>query len=126
MSTRVPRTAIVAAVLVVTRYLVPAEEAATFHESGGQALTVLVARPGCTGGHLSRNIDDPRLWTLTTTWVGVGDYRRALSDYEVKLHAVPLMHRAIDEPTAFEDLLTWTPASGLVAADSDRDEPGHR
>ncbi len=39
---------------------------------------------------------------LTTQWEHVGAYRRALSAYEVKLHAVPLLSRAIDEPSAFE------------------------
>ena len=100
--------------LVVTRYRVSAEEASTFADLAVHALTVLVAQPGCTGAHLARNVDDAELWTLTTTWQQVGDYRRALSAYEVKLHAVPVMYRAIDEPTAYEDLLTWTPLSGPV------------
>ncbi len=118
--------------LVVTRYRVSAEEASTFADLAVQALTVLVARPGCTGGHLARNVDDPGLWTLTTTWVGVGDYRRALSDYEVKLHAVPVMYRAIEEPSAYEDLLTWTPSGGAVqhtlgrATDADQAGPRGR
>jgi hypothetical protein len=37
-------------------------------------------------------------------WENVGSYRRALSPYEVKLTAVPLLSLAIDEPTAYEDL----------------------
>ena len=106
--------------LVVTRYTVPLDEAAAFHELGRTALETLTARKGCTGGHLGRSVDDPHLWTLTTTWRSVGDYRRALSAHEVKLHAVPLMYRAIDEPSAFEDLITWTPDAGLVTSESDR------
>ena len=39
---------------------------------------------------------------LVTTWEHVGAYRRALSSYDVKLHAVPLLSRAIDEPSAYE------------------------
>ena len=39
---------------------------------------------------------------LVTTWENVGAYRRALSSYDVKLHAVPLLSRAIDEPSAYE------------------------
>ena len=38
---------------------------------------------------MGRNVDDPALWLLTTTWENVGSYRRALSAYDVKLHAVP-------------------------------------
>jgi hypothetical protein len=32
----------------------------------------------------------------------VGAYRRALSSYEVKMTVVPLLSRALDEPSAFE------------------------
>jgi hypothetical protein len=51
---------------------------------------------------IGRNLDDPTLWVLTTQWENVGAYRRALSSYDVKLHAVPLLSRAIDEPSAYE------------------------
>jgi hypothetical protein len=39
---------------------------------------------------------------LTTRWEHVGAYRRALSAYDVKLNAVPLLSRAVDEPSAYE------------------------
>ena len=112
--------------LVVTRYQVAEDEAAAFRERGRTALLALTHRPGCLSARLSRAVDDPTLWTLTTTWTSVGDYRRALSAYDVKVSAVPLLSQAIDEPTAFEDLLAWTPAGGEVesefdlAADADR------
>ncbi len=93
--------------LVVTRYVVPADEAGTFAEQARRALDALRARPGCRAAVLGRAVDDPTLWTLTTRWESVGTYRRALSAYEVKLHAVPLMYRAVDEATAFEELLAW-------------------
>jgi hypothetical protein len=32
----------------------------------------------------------------------VGSYRRALSAYDVKVTAVPLLSQAIDEPSAYE------------------------
>lgn len=101
-------------VLVVTRYRVDGDDQAAFRADGLAALEVLTARPGCTGGHLGRAVDEPELWTLTTTWQSVGAYRRALSDHQVKLVAVPLMYRAIDESTAFEQLATWTPERGLA------------
>ena len=107
-----PRT--VGTVLVVTRYSVPTDEAGEFLDLARAALQALTARPGCTNGRVGRAVDDPTAWTLTTTWDSVGAYRRALSAYDVKLHAVPVMYRAVDEPTAFEDLLTWTPGSGLT------------
>jgi hypothetical protein len=49
----------------------------------------------------------------------VGAYRRALSNADVKLRAVPLMYRCVDEPTAFEDLVTWDPAAGTARHESD-------
>lgn len=100
--------------LVVTRYRVARQDGDAFHAEAEAALRALAARPGCTGGTLGRAVDDPELWTLTTTWESVGAYRRALSSYEVKLVAVPLMYRALDEPSAFEPLLTWTPGDGLA------------
>ena len=100
--------------LVVTRYRVDPHDQAAFRRDALIALQVLTARPGCTGGHLGRAVDEPELWTLTTTWESVGAYRRALSNTQVKMVAVPLMYRAIDESTAFEHLVTWTPSRGLV------------
>jgi hypothetical protein len=63
---------------------------------------VLAERPGYLDGHVGRNLDDPMLWVLTTRWENVGAYRRALSSYEVKMQAVPLLSRAMDEPSAYE------------------------
>jgi hypothetical protein len=116
--------------LVVTRYRVDPVDREAFHADAVAALRVLTARPGCTGGTLGRAVDEPALWTLTTSWETVGAYRRALSGYEVKLVAVPLMYRALDEPTAYEPLAGWTPEAGLVeyppdlAPDADRVGPG--
>ncbi|HEU4812146.1 MAG TPA: antibiotic biosynthesis monooxygenase family protein [Nocardioides sp.] len=88
--------------LVVSRFRVSEEEAAAFREGLERARQVLAERPGHVSGSIGRNLDDPTLWVLTTTWENVGAYRRALSSYDVKLHAVPLLSRAIDEPSAFE------------------------
>lgn len=67
-----------------------------------QALEALGRRPGFVGGTIGRNVDEPGLWLLTTRWENVGSYRRALSSYDVKVSAVPLLSRAIDEPSAYE------------------------
>ena len=100
--------------LVVTRFRVAEDDGASFRERAGAALLALTERRGCLSAHLGRAVDDPTLWTVTTTWTSVGDYRRALSSYDVKVTAVPLLSLALDEPTAFEDLLVWTPADGAV------------
>ena len=105
--------------LVVTRYQVPPAEAQEFHDLARAALEVLTSRPGCLGGRVGRSIDEPDLWVLATDWQTVGTYRRALSNPEVKLRAVPLMYRCVDEPTAFEELTTWAPAAGLTEHQSD-------
>jgi quinol monooxygenase YgiN len=89
-------------VLVVSRFRVPVEQGETFRDELQQALDALAERPGHLGGTLGRNVDDPTLWVLTTTWEHVGAYRRALSAYDVKMRAVPLLSRALDEPSAYE------------------------
>jgi quinol monooxygenase YgiN len=105
--------------IAVTRYEVPDDEIDGFRALADQAVRALAQRTGCEQVRLGRNIDEPRLWLLISVWRGVGDYRRALSHPEVKLRAVPLMYRCIDEPTAFEDLSTWTPEAGLAEHESD-------
>ena len=66
------------------------------------ALAVLGAQKGFQHGRIGRNVDDPSLWVLETTWDGPGAYRRALSAYDVKLNAWATLGRAIDEPSAYE------------------------
>ncbi len=89
-------------VLVVTRFRVPVAEGEAFRADLDRAVAALADRPGHVGATAGRNVDDPELWVLTTRWEHVGAYRRALSSYEVKLHAVPLLGRALDEPSAYE------------------------
>lgn len=105
--------------LVVTRYRVPAEEAESFVERARRALEVLAERPGWRSGHIGRAADDPTLWVITSRWKNVGSYRRALSSYDVKVEAVPLLSLAVDEPSAYE-LMASVPA---IAESDDRGEP---
>ena len=104
--------------LVVNRFRVPEDEArrrsGSTSSGRGQALA---ERPGHLESRIGRNVDDPTLWVLTSTWEHVGAYRRALSAYDVKLHAVPVLSRALDEPSAYE----WAePGRDL----NDADAPG--
>jgi quinol monooxygenase YgiN len=89
-------------VLVVNRFRVPVEDGEAFRAELSVAHAALAERPGYVDGRVGRNLDDPTLWVLTTRWEHVGAYRRALSAYEVKLNAVPLLSRAVDEPSAYE------------------------
>ena len=88
--------------IVVNRFRVPEPEGAAFLLDLQRALGALAERPGHLTGTIGRNVDDPELWVMTTTWEHVGAYRRALSAYDVKLHAVPTLARALDEPSAYE------------------------
>ena len=88
--------------LVVNRFRVPDDTADAFRADLERALATLAQLPGYADGRIGRNVDDPTLWVLTTRWEGPGSYRRALSAYDVKLHAVPLLSQAIDEPSAYE------------------------
>ena len=90
------------AVLVVNRFRVPLDQCDAFRAELERAHALLAEREGYAHGGIGRNVDDPELWLLTTRWVNVGAYRRALSAYDVKVGAVPLLSRAIDEPSAYE------------------------
>jgi Antibiotic biosynthesis monooxygenase len=88
-------------VLVVNRFREPEP---SFRADLEAAVAVLEQQPGFEDGRVGRNIDDPTLWVMVTHWRDVGSYRRALSSYDVKVGAVPLLGRAIDEPSAYEDV----------------------
>ena len=57
--------------------------------------------PGGRGPTLVRNLDEPDLWAIQTTWENVGSYRRAYNGYEAKMILTPLLSRAVDEPSAY-------------------------
>ncbi len=111
--------------LVVNRFLVagPAED---FASRAHAALAALGARPGYRSGRLGRSVDEPAYWCLVTEWESVGAYRRALSAYDVKVHATPLLAESMAEPSAYE-VLAHTGANGdVVVTASDRAPDGHR
>lgn len=90
--------------LAVLRYRVDDADALGFHSRLTAALDTLRAQRGFVRGHIGRAADDPELWILATEWAGAGSYRRALSSYDVKVNAVPVLSHAIDEPGAYEVL----------------------
>jgi len=104
-------------VLVVTRYRVHPDDEDGFLAEAESALAALSRRPGYLEGSIGRATDDPSLWVVSMRWESVGAYRRGLSAYDVKVTAVPLLSRAIDEPTAFEVL------RGDGATEPNRPEP---
>ncbi|MDQ3480402.1 MAG: antibiotic biosynthesis monooxygenase [Actinomycetota bacterium] len=88
--------------LVVNRFRVDEADAESFREQLARAHDVLAACPGYVGGTVGRNLDDQSIWLLTAQWENVGSYRRALSSYDVKVHAMAVLAKAIDEPSAYE------------------------
>ena len=86
----------------VTRLRAEEKDGAALVDAVAALLEALSARPGFRDGELGRSADAPDLWALVTRWDGVGWYRRALSAYDVKVGAVPLLSRAVDEPSAYE------------------------
>ena len=91
-----------------------------FAERARLALGVLAGCSGYRRGDLARAYDDPTRWCLLTEWESVGAYRRALGAFDVKVHAVPLLAQALDEPSAFEPLASAAPGGAVVVATSDR------
>lgn len=89
--------------LVVNRFRLPdGAPEATFRADLTTARDTLAACAGYVAGEIGRNLDEPDLWVLSTRWQSVGAYRRALSSYDVKVSAVPVLSRALDEPGAYE------------------------
>lgn len=117
--------------VAVARFCVPEADGANFSARSGAALQALAARPGYQGGEVGRSADDPSLWVVVTRWDGIGVYRRALSNFDVRVAAVPLLSLALDEPGAFEAVVALAPGAAVEqtsrsrrAADADVSGPG--
>lgn len=91
-----------------------------FQDQAEAALRVLAGRPGFVRGTLGRATDDDSAWLLLTEWESVGAYRRGLGGYEVKLIATPVLARAEDRPSAFEELLSIGSDGAETSRSSDR------
>lgn len=111
--------------MIVVLAFEPAEPSAPseedeFTDQLATAMRTLAARPGFVGARAGRSVDDPQAWVLVLHWDSVGSYRRALGNYEVKLHATPFLAQALDRPSAFEQLYAIEPGAKLIQAGSDR------
>lgn len=106
--------------LVVNRFAVAGEDQETFAARARAALAVLAVRPGYLRGSVGRAYDDLAHWCLVTEWESVGAYRRALSAYDVKVTATPLLAESLDEPSAYEALALADPAGEVRVVRSDR------
>jgi hypothetical protein len=93
-------------VLVVVRFRLAPDGGEDFLTRARTALAAFAAAPGYRSGRIGRATDDPALWLLSMEWDGPGAYRRALSSYDVKVSAVPVLMEAYDEPSAYEVLVS--------------------
>ncbi|QBI53336.1 antibiotic biosynthesis monooxygenase family protein [Streptomonospora litoralis] len=88
--------------VVITRFTVSLGGEDAFVARAEAAVEAMARRPGFRGSRIGRAADDPQLWTVVTEWEGPGAYRRALSNFDVRVAAVPLLSEARNEPSAFE------------------------
>lgn len=87
---------------VVTRYRV--DDVDAWLSNAREALAPLADQALCLGAEICASVDDPQLTMIVTRWASVGDYRRAMSSFDVKMFTVPMLSHSVDEPTTFEVL----------------------
>lgn len=85
----------------IARFRVSPEGSEPFLQSLEAAHRALAACDGYVEGHIGSNTDEPGLIAMITRWRNIGSYRRALSNYQVKMVAVPILAQAIDEPGGY-------------------------
>ena len=88
--------------LAIARFSTPLAQAAEFEAQLSVALDAFSACAGFINGEFGQNLDETTLWSLVTHWENVGSYRRALSNLNVKMNAIPLLAQASDESGAYE------------------------
>ena len=88
--------------LAIARFTVALGNAAHFESQLAASLEAFSACTGFVDGEFGQNLDDLTMWSLVTRWENVGSYRRALSNNNVKIKAIPTLALAIDEPGAYE------------------------
>lgn len=86
----------------IARFRTPLADAAYFEAQLSTALSAFSVCKGYVSGEFGQNLDELTLWSLVTHWENVGSYRRALSNIDVKMNAIPILAHAIDEPGAYE------------------------
>ena len=88
--------------LVVSGSGCPVAEGESFRADLAAAHGRSPSGPGTSTARSVATSTTPSCGCSRTRWENVGAYRRALSSYDVKLQAVPLLSRAVDEPSAYE------------------------
>ncbi|MDQ4039312.1 MAG: antibiotic biosynthesis monooxygenase [Actinomycetota bacterium] len=71
-----------------------------------ELIDVLATQPGFRYARAGRCLDEPDVWMLLSEWNSVGTYRRAMSSHAVKTSGYPVFIRVLDEPGAYELVLS--------------------
>lgn len=88
-------------VFAIARFRIDTARESEFLAQLETAHNALKSCPGYISGEIGLNTDELGLIALVTRWENVGSYRRALSNYQVKVDAVPVLAEAIDEPGGY-------------------------
>ena len=70
------------------------------------AIETLQTQKGFIEAQIGRSPDEPQRLVVTTKWVDVGSYRRALSSTAAKMNVWPFLATMQDQPSAFEVLMS--------------------
>lgn len=89
--------------IAFSRFRVRSEEGASFLADASAGAAFFRQCAGCESADVVRNLDDPDLWAVVTRWADVGSYRRSFNGFDAKMVLVPLLSRAIEEPSAYDD-----------------------
>lgn len=88
--------------LVITKHRVQSDQMSDWLKSAKSAILPLAACAGCLGTEIGLATDEADLAVVVTKWESVGAYRRALSNFDVKMQSIPFLSTAVDESSAFE------------------------
>ena len=78
--------------------------------SAEKVLELFQTQPGFQSAKVCMAIDDDTTGLIFLHFDSIGNYRRALSNYSIKLEATRFLSQAIDESSAFEVLVSFTPS----------------
>ena len=112
--------------ILICRFAVDPARVEDFRTRARRALGLLSTQQGCLGGQLGRSPDDTTRWVLVVQFESVVAYRRTLSVFEVREHAVPLLSEALaGESGSYEVLAAAeggvvTEHGSLLALDAER------
>ena len=89
---------------VVLRFVIEAS-ADTWLKEAEQVLDLFQRQVGFQSAKACLALDDDSLGLVFLQFDSVGNYRRALSAYDIKVGATEFLSQALDEPSAYEVLI---------------------